>query len=52
MRASFVMFIDLQEDYHSNYFPKIPHRRYRFQSQCGLIEDTLPLTAMLSRGRR
>jgi hypothetical protein len=48
-----VLFIDLQRDYHSNYFPQPRNGDLQFKVNSGLkIEDWTTPTAMLSRGRR
>ena len=53
IELSGVMFIDLQKDYHSNYFPQPRIGDIDFKVNAGFrIEDWLPPTAMLSRGRR
>jgi Protein of unknown function (DUF1329) len=48
-----VMFVDLQKDYHSNYFPQRRIGDIEFAVNAGFrIEDWATPTAMLSRGRR
>jgi len=48
-----VIFVDLQKDYHSNYFPQPRLGDIEFKVNGGFrIEDWTTLTAMLSRGRR
>jgi len=48
-----VMFVDLQKDYHSNYFPQARIGDIDFKVNAGFrIEDWTTPTAMLSRGRR
>ncbi len=48
-----VMFIDVQKDYHSNYFPQLRIGDIDFRVNAGFrIEDWTTPTAMLSRGRR